>query len=370
MKLLIMSSSTGGGHDMRANALAELWSQEGGAVRICRPMEDGTIVYGLGIWFYNFIQLRMPWFHQVYFRVLENMNLHKGKGRLLGTANFRRQLHEFQPDILFSVHAHLNHGYYDLAKHITNSPFKFMIFCGELADGPGFSRHWINPEADFLGCPTSESAEAAIKRGMPRSKTFDCGFLLRKQFYCNNGSKDSQEFLESIGLKRDESFLLLGTGANGANQHLSVCRSLRISGKSITVVALCGNNSKLRRQLAAFGKSEGMKILALPKIDATGMFFLLSKTKCLFARPGAGTTSEALACGTPIIFNSCGGIMPQEQNNLNFLKKRGHKILCTSKISEIPKLLEGGIPSLKISVSNGPNLLLESMKDGVCFRNS
>ena len=51
MKLLIMSSSTGGGHDMRANALAELWSQEGGAVRICRPMEDGTFVYGLGIWF-------------------------------------------------------------------------------------------------------------------------------------------------------------------------------------------------------------------------------------------------------------------------------------------------------------------------------
>ena len=101
----------------------------------------------------------------------------------------------------------------------------------------------------------------------------------------------------------------MGTGANGANQHLSVCRSLRISGKSITVVALCGNNSKLRRQLVSFGKSEGMKILALPKIDATGMFFLLSKTKCLFARPGAGMTSEALACGTPIIFNSCGGII-------------------------------------------------------------
>ena len=59
MKLLIMSSSTGGGHDMRANALAEFWSQEGGAVHICRPMEDGAIVYGLGIWFYNFIQLRM-----------------------------------------------------------------------------------------------------------------------------------------------------------------------------------------------------------------------------------------------------------------------------------------------------------------------
>ena len=84
MKLLIMSSSTGGGHDMRANALAELWSQEGGAVRICRPMEDGTFVYGLGVWFYNFIQLRMPWFHQVYFRVLENMNLHKGKAGYSG----------------------------------------------------------------------------------------------------------------------------------------------------------------------------------------------------------------------------------------------------------------------------------------------
>ena len=107
------------------------------------------------------------------------------------------------------------------------------------------------------------------------------------------------------------SFLLLGTGANGANQHLSVCRSLRISGKSITVVALCGNNSKLRRQLAAFGKSEGMRIFGPYLKSMLLECFLLSKTKCLFARPGAGTTSEALACGTPIIFNSCGGIMPR-----------------------------------------------------------
>ena len=97
-------------------------------------MEDGTFVYGLGSLVYNFIQLRM-FVSSSLFSVLENMNLHKGRAGYLGPQILGDNCMSFK-NILFSVHAHLNHGYYDLAKHITNSRFKFMIFCGELADGP------------------------------------------------------------------------------------------------------------------------------------------------------------------------------------------------------------------------------------------
>ena len=50
------------------------------------------------------------------------------------------------------------------------------------------------------------------------------------------------------------------------------------------------------------------------------MVFFLKVCDFFFTRPGAGSTTEAVACGTPIIFDVSGGIMPQEKNNLNFGK--------------------------------------------------
>ena len=70
MKLLILSLSTGGGHDMRASALLNGWNDHGHEGCISRPLDDGFLAYRMGAEFYNFIQVRMPWFHQFYFRFL------------------------------------------------------------------------------------------------------------------------------------------------------------------------------------------------------------------------------------------------------------------------------------------------------------
>ena len=68
MKLLILSSSTGGGHDMRASALLNGWNDHGHEGCISRPLDDGFLAYRMGAEFYNLIQVKMPWFHQFYFR--------------------------------------------------------------------------------------------------------------------------------------------------------------------------------------------------------------------------------------------------------------------------------------------------------------
>ena len=62
MNLLILSSSTGGGHEMRANALKSWWTEEKGQARILRPLENGFKLYRWGTSLYNTIQKIFPFF--------------------------------------------------------------------------------------------------------------------------------------------------------------------------------------------------------------------------------------------------------------------------------------------------------------------
>ena len=92
------------------------------------------------------------------------------------------------------------------------------------------------------------------------------------------------------------------------------------------IVALCGENRKLQKDLNSMYTGKSLKIIALLKVGAEEMVSLLSETCCLLARPGAGICAEALAMHTPIVFNTCGGVMPQETNNLNYWKLHGCKL--------------------------------------------
>ena len=70
MNLLILSSSTGGGHDMRAFALKEWWTSKGYDAEVFHPLEQTSSLYRFGTNLYNFIQKRVPWCHSLYFKFL------------------------------------------------------------------------------------------------------------------------------------------------------------------------------------------------------------------------------------------------------------------------------------------------------------
>lgn len=353
---MIMSSSTGGGHDMRAYALMDWWKSNGGEAQVCHPLEDGFFVYRMGTEFYNFIQRKIPRFHQLYFRFLEYANLHRKPNRILFPRHFTKEISSFSPDLLVSVHAHLNHGFFELASRASRKPLKFAVYCGELGDGIGFSRHWINPRADkFIG-PFEETCNAAVSRGMPEEKVEACGLLLRKPFFEMDNELMRVQYLKEIGLNPKFPFLVLATGANEVNVHEKVCRALFRENNPIQVVALCGSNKKLQAKL------NHIQVLALPKLDGQEMAFLLRSADCMLGRPGAGLTSEAVACGTPMIFDLTGGVMPQEENNLKFWTKRSTNLLSISKPSELPERLIREVPSIKIKLPENPRKLLFSLE--------
>jgi len=363
MKLWALSASTGGGHDMRAFALQHWWSKQGGECEVFHPLEASFWGYRVGCELYNLIQRNLPIFHFAYFHFLEIASLHRNYKQMFGTKCFIQNYERFLPDLVVSMHAHLNHGFLDLTQINKKKVSKFAVYCGELADGCGFSRHWVNPKCDLFISPFKEGCEAAIRRGMPRHKTLASGPLLRAPFYKNNQIINKIKPIDGVHLEPDVPVFLLGTGANGVNDHVKVVQSIDQANLNCQIVALCGTNSKTFNHLKKIRAKLKVKVFPLEKIDAESMAKLLKVAHFIFARPGAGLTTEAIATGCPVIFDLSGGCMPQEKNNLNFWEKRTGSLLSCSSSSQLIKILRSArtIPRLEVDMSDSPEMLLRAL---------
>ena len=122
----------------------------GGVCEVFHPLENSFWGYKAGCQLYNIIQKKLPLLHHTYFHFLEFASLHRHPSFIVGAQKFIRKYKSFSPDIIVSTHAHLNHGFFQLTKIPNVHSSKFAVFCGELADGQGFSRHWINPQNDLF----------------------------------------------------------------------------------------------------------------------------------------------------------------------------------------------------------------------------
>lgn len=69
LRILVLTSSTGGGHDARAEAFAEWCFQlyrHDVDVRIEQMLEASSLFYRSGVNLYNWIQKKSPWLHKIF----------------------------------------------------------------------------------------------------------------------------------------------------------------------------------------------------------------------------------------------------------------------------------------------------------------
>lgn len=326
MRWLILTSSTGTGHNMRADSLRQWAAQVYGdavEVRILHVLESTHGLYKFGVELYNIIQRRAPLLHHLYFNYLELAGMHRRGSKILGSDAFSTVVREWRPDRVISVHAHTNHGFFDLARSaLPAKPPLCITYCGELFGGYGFSRHWANPRADgFIGA-SPEVCAAALAVGTPAQNILFGGFMLRAPFYAPAADLDREADTLAAELRLDpHAFtVLLSTGLAGANNHLPILRQLAASGQNLQVIALCSKNEAVRAQIEAFAAAHpALTIRALGHTDRIPALKRLASV--VVARPGTGATSEAIQLGTPLIHNGIGGVMPQELITVQYCRQ-------------------------------------------------
>jgi UDP-N-acetylglucosamine:LPS N-acetylglucosamine transferase len=118
--------------------------------------------------------------------------------------------------------------------------------------------------------------------------------------------------------------LVLGAGANGANNHCRLLEVLRPFAGRLAVVALTGRRQAAFEQVQAWAAAHPeLAVQALGFQGPEQMVALYRRAWAMVARPGARTATEALLLGCPLVFNTFGTTMPQEWLARRYFRSRG-----------------------------------------------
>src|ERR1700744_1399103 len=100
IRILSLTSSTGGGHDARAAAFAEWCFQlyrHDVDVRIEQMLEKSSVINRAGVNLYNRIQKGAPWVHKLFYGVVEMLSVLNKRTVTFGRAYFVEVLTEYKP---------------------------------------------------------------------------------------------------------------------------------------------------------------------------------------------------------------------------------------------------------------------------------
>src|ERR1044071_6587663 len=91
LRILGLTSSTGGGHDARAEAFAE-WCfelyQHDVDVRIEQMLEKSSAMNRGGVNLYNYIQRRAPWLHTIFYTIIDLLSYLNRRTVVLGAGYY------------------------------------------------------------------------------------------------------------------------------------------------------------------------------------------------------------------------------------------------------------------------------------------
>jgi len=328
VRILVLTSSTGGGHDARAQAFAEWCFQlyrHDVDVRIEQMLEESSKLYRGGVKFYNWIQRRSPWMHKAFYTVVEGLSLLNRRTVTLGRLYYERVLREYQPHLVFSVHDCLNRGYFQLARKLLGrANVRCATYCGEFSGGWGYSWNWVEPTVDRYFSRTATASDFAIKLGLPPAKARVRGYFMQPHTYLEVFTPQERAHYreKKLGLKRDLFTVFLATGANGANNHFELLPALVGHADKVQAIIVCGRNHQAYNELVHW-RAQHPEFSCFIDSYSDVMHLLMQASDTIVTRGGTTTCAKALHFKSPIIFNTFGGIMPQERLTVKFFRNGG-----------------------------------------------
>ncbi|MEM9159352.1 MAG: glycosyltransferase [Verrucomicrobiota bacterium] len=324
LRILVLTSSTGGGHDARAVAFRRWvrklygWEVE---VRVESMLEDSSRVARFGVNFYNFIQKYAPWFHHPYYMIIEGMSYLNRDRVTLGNKYYEGVLRNFRPHLVFSVHDCLNRGYFQVARKILgDDQVRCATYCSEFSGGYGYSRNWVEPTVDLYISRTRTAADYAVKEfGLDESKIVIRGNFLPPRVYEEilNPVERHRFITERLGLRSDRKTIFLATGGAGANNHMEILPVIKKYSEHYQVLVVCGKNHDTFLRVSNWAE-ENPELSCHVEGYCTEMHLFMQVSDLIVTRGGTTTCTEATLFECPIIFNCFGGIMPQEKLSVKY----------------------------------------------------
>lgn len=316
MRILILSGSTGGGHNSTAGAVAEIldrWHIEFEITDALSLISEKTSEF-------------VSWGHTYVYRHLP---------KLFGGVYRFEEKHP--PKFIYSLcakgadalQAYLQNGKYDavICVHVFacmmmtevrrkyGSTIPNYFVATDYTCSPGVSEL----SADGFFIPHRMLLSEFIRGNIPADKLIVSGIPVRSTFY---EKLDPLEARERLHLPKEGKLVLLSCGSMGCGHIERKAKAmLRKLPKDSTMVVLCGNNKKAYEKLKSLESKKNVKnrLIAVDFNDRVADY--MSAADVYLTKPGGLMTSEAITKRLPMVFiNAVPGC---ETRNFKFLMKNG-----------------------------------------------
>lgn len=330
-KILILTSSTGNGHNQAAEATEMILKNENNDVVIYDFFKTDKFMNTFIVDGYEVYANKLSSLYGAFYRISDKKFIIPVTETFFHTVRKKvlNYINSIKPDLIISTH-----------------PLAINILCrlkrDKLISIPvvsivtDFKAHYtyIGQEIDLYIVANECTTESLVERGINPSKVQVLGIPIRKDFY-----KKAHDDID-LSNKTNMSILLMG-GGMGMDNISSVLERIVDNPNPLDIIIVCGNNKKLKEHLSLkYDKHYHNKTITILGYTSK-VSSIMFNCDLLITKPGGLTTSEAVVSNIPMMIPFT--IPGQETDNKDFLVEKNCAIYIDNlnKLnSEINKLIE------------------------------
>lgn len=332
-KVLILTTSTGQGHNQAANSLAETFiNNKYEVIKYDFLYNNSKFLNKVIVSGYEISATKFPRLYGLLFYYLTDFKYMNDTLKLsfgLSDRKLLTYINSVNPDIIIGTHAFSVNIISRLKKNkLIDVPFISVI--------TDFKAHYtyISQYVDAYISGSSYTKEHLISRGIDKNKIFNFGIPIKKEFYTIDSevasTKDSQYFN-----------ILLMSGSMGLSSIFYVLKELLKNKHKIRITVVCGKNTTLKKKLLKSYSNpiENKKIHILGYTNDISS--IMDYCDIIISKPGGLTVTESIAKKLPLVIPFA--IPGQETENIEFLLQNKCAIYINDLSfinKEIDKLIE------------------------------
>lgn len=314
-KVMILTASTGAGHNQAAKSLQLKYERAGHQVQIVDILKETHRAYdkviGDG---YEFVAANMPELYKAMYEVADMKAFNQLINRYgLPGVNTKidKIIKKNRPEVIIATHPFAVGIVTALKrKRVINAKFISIV--------TDFRAHfaYYSQEVDAYIVGSEYTKKSLVTKGIPERKIHPFGIPINLAFLDEANKSET-----SVQLENENKFnVLVMAGSMGVSKIAEVIKEV-VENKSYTVNIVCGKNEKLYKQINELYKIQ----LATDRVRVYGFTKdiprLMSQADVLVTKPGGLTSTEALQKNVPMIIPFA--IPGQEEENADFLEGQG-----------------------------------------------
>ncbi len=351
-KIMIITASTGGGHNQVAMTLEAGLEEHGHeAKRVDFIKEENRMLEIIVEEGYEILAGRFPKLYGELYKITNRVNLDGPLAKRIIRAEKRRTLEMIQeekPDLIIGTHPFAVKLIGTLKKNKRiETPFISIV--------TDFEAHqaYIDANVDAYVTGSRHTRAGLIRKGIESEKIYPLGIPIKSDFL-----KETRR----PSLHPEAFTVLLMGGSMGLRGIKKVLLRLLAMNEAMFIYAVCGNNQELKNRLT----EKNAQAIANGRLKVMGFVDniseLMDDADVIVTKPGGLTVSESIAKHLPMIIPFF--IPGQEEENADFLALRGAAVKI-EKEDDIADVVESMINDESVLKNMRANMDIINMGDSI-----